>query len=66
MNMEHNQFDRRKFIKKTTLAASVTGGLLTLLQSTSAYSPTSPEDINIIGPKDGFSPQIGTLVSIMN
>ncbi|NND14823.1 MAG: DUF664 domain-containing protein [Eudoraea sp.] len=35
-------------------------------QKASAH-PLSPQsDINIVGPKEGFSPQIGTLVSMMN
>jgi len=31
-----------------------------------AQSTTSVDQINIVGPKEGFTPQIGTLVSMMN
>jgi len=66
MKNQNNQFDRRNFIKKSSLVALGTGSLLTLPQTTSANSLTSQDDIGIIGPKEGFSPQIGTLVSMMN
>jgi hypothetical protein len=39
---------------------------MTLPQSASANPITSQDNINVIGPKEGFSPQIGTLVSMMN
>jgi hypothetical protein len=52
---------RRNFLKTSTaLAISVSG--FTFL-STPAYSEDA--DANIIGPKTGYSPQIGTLVSMM-
>jgi hypothetical protein len=53
--------DRRTFLKATAAAtAGITG--LTLLPET-AWSEDA--DINIIGPKAGYSPQIGTLVSML-
>lgn len=59
-------FDRRSFLKKSSLVAMGTGGLLTI----PAIGNTTPfpyqEENNIIGPQDGFSPHIGTLVSMMN
>ena len=61
---EHKNFDRRKFIKKSTLLALGTSSLLALPNTTMAYSQTNQDGINIIGPKEGFSPQIGTLVSM--
>lgn len=66
MKHKNNSFDRRDFIKKSSLIALGTGSLMALPQSTFATSQTSQEDINVIGPKEGFSPQIGTLVSMMN
>ena len=66
MKNQSTQVDRRSFIKKSSLVAMGTGSLLTLPQSASATTSSSPDEINIIGPKDGFSPQIGTLVSMMN
>ncbi len=43
-----------------------TGGLIGLSSTSATAQQTSLSDINIIGPKEGFSPQIGTLVSMMN
>jgi len=59
-------FGRRNFLKKSTLLTFGTGGLLTLPQSNKAGSLNDKEDIFLIGPIDGFTPQIGTLVSMMN
>ena len=52
---------RRDFFRAATvLGATATG--LTVLSPTAASEET---DLNIIGPKKGYSPQIGTLVSMM-
>jgi len=53
--------DRRNFLKATAVAAAGISGL-TLLPETSW---SEDADINIIGPKTGYSPQIGTLVSML-
>jgi len=53
---------RRSFLTGT-LAATGAGAGLTLLSSRPALSEES--DINIVGPKKGYSPQIGTLASMM-
>ncbi len=66
MNINKEQFDRRKFIKKASLATLGTTGLLMGTQDISATPLMSQNDMNIIGPKEGYSPQIGTLVSMMN
>ena len=57
--------NRRSFIKTSTpLTLGLVGYSLFPQQ---AWSMDNPDDgINIIGPKDGFSPQIGTLVSMLN
>ena len=66
--MKNNQqpVDRRSFIKKSSMLALGSGALLTMPHNGTAQITTSQDDINIIGPKAGFSPQIGTLVSMMN
>ena len=51
---------RRQFVMT---AAAVTAASGLTLVSTPAFSEES--DLNIIGPKKGYSPQIGTLVSMM-
>jgi hypothetical protein len=66
MKNQTNPLDRRNFIKKSSLAALGAGGLISLPQAAIAAPATSEDNINIIGPKEGFSPQIGTLVSMMN
>ena len=55
--------NRRAFIKST---ATITAGFTALPTMLMATNSTVEEGINIIGPKEGFSPQIGTLVSMMN
>lgn len=56
---------RRSFLKKSAIA---TGSLLPLSQISFATSPLdlTKDHINFIGPREGFSPQVGTLVSMMN
>ncbi len=60
--------NRRDFIKQTASlalgAAGVTGLQAQMRQS--AINPSAISDINIIGPKEGYAPQVGTLVSMMN
>jgi hypothetical protein len=66
MKNKNIQVDRRNFIKKSSLVTLGTGCLMTFPQTISAKPLTSQDDVHIIGPKEGFSPQIGTLVSMMN
>ncbi|NER14682.1 DUF664 domain-containing protein [Leptobacterium flavescens] len=67
MKDQKEPLSRRSFIKKSSLLAIGTGSLFTLPQLAYADNSTTTEnDINIIGPKEGFSPHIGTLVSMMN
>jgi uncharacterized damage-inducible protein DinB len=57
--------DRRNFIKTS---AAITTGLLGLsgLQAAEAHDHSSGDDLFVIGPIAGYSPQIGTLVSMLN
>lgn len=57
--------DRRKFLRKSSLLAIGAGGLLTLPHANRAAAVTQEADINVIGPKQGYTPQVGTLVSMM-
>ena len=57
---------RRNFIKKATTLTTGLAGITVFPQSGWAMDRIPEEGIHIIGPKDGFSPQIGTLVSMMN
>lgn len=63
---------RRNFLKTAAAFTSGMAGLSLLPSMAFSRSITSDpdkasgdEDINIIGPKEGYSPQIGTLVSMM-
>lgn len=59
------QFDRRLFIKtSTTLTAGLAG--FSFFPQQALSMDNADDGINIIGPKAGFSPQVGTLVSMMN
>ena len=52
---------RRQFLMSAAVMTTAASGLSLL--STPAFSEDS--EINVIGPKKGYSPQIGTLVSMM-
>mgnify|MGYP001946207952 CR=1 FL=1 len=67
MENQFKNINRRKFIRNTSLLAMGTSSLLAYPLGSPVITPTSTQDdMNIIGPKDGFTPQIGTLVSMMN
>lgn len=58
------KLNRRKFIKRTSVltAGLAAAPLLTFAQPEHLQNT---EDLYLIGPKEGFSPQIGTLLSTM-
>lgn len=59
--------NRRNFIQKTTMCAiGATGASLTTLHGSPNLQMQTDDNINEIGPKKGYTPQIGTLVSMMN
>jgi len=67
MNLENKNQNRRDFIRK---GAMVCGGIMVLPQA-HAHAHTDEEtstveDYYTIGPKKGFSPAIGTMVSMLN
>ena len=66
MNKDHN-ITRRNFISKSTFSVAAVG-MLTLPQSNCYSQPriSQNDNINFVGPKSGFTPQVGTLVSMMN
>lgn len=59
---------RRNFIKKTAALTVGAGALITNPRSIMAktISQQGINGINIVGPKEGYTPEIGTLVSMMN
>lgn len=52
---------RRTFLKSAAAFTTAASGLVLLPQT----SFSADSDVNVIGPKPGYSPQIGTLVSMM-
>jgi uncharacterized damage-inducible protein DinB len=63
MNQTFN--NRRKFIKNAALMGTGILGLNTL-DSFSREEAFKENDLFVIGPIEGYSPQVGTLVSMMN
>lgn len=57
---------RRNFIRTALTFSSGFAGLTVIPQTGFALPRSADNEINIIGPKEGYSPQIGTLVSMMN
>ncbi len=71
MNNQKETLNRRRFLQKSSLITVGALGTGTLFGFPTAATPfpiltTQESDINIVGPKEGFTPQIGTLVSMMN
>ena len=58
---------RRGFLKRAAaLGAGIAGAAGFSLLPSNGFAATDPDkDLSIIGPKEGYSPQIGTLVSMM-
>jgi uncharacterized damage-inducible protein DinB len=63
MQKSINGYDRRRFIKTTT---TLTAAGFAFFPQTACGRDSADDNINIIGPKKGFSPQVGTLVSMMD
>lgn len=62
--MKNNQLDRRKFLGSLS---TLTAAGLVLPRYANGKSIVLPDDkLNHIGPKAGYSPQIGTLVSMLD
>lgn len=65
--MEQNAqtINRRKFLRATAFTA-VGAGTISLLPLTGFAHKNPGDEINIIGPLEGYSPHIGIMVSMMN
>ena len=57
--------NRRNFIRTTASVATGITGISLLPSAGYSMDNTTAEGIHIIGPRDGFSPQVGTLLSMM-
>jgi len=65
MRKSSSVHNRRNFIKTTVVLTTGLAGFSFLPHTACSRDPEN-EEINIIGPLKGFSPQIGTLLSMMN
>ena len=66
MNSNNSSMNRRNFLAKTSLASVGLLGLNCFVQATEPISANKEESLFVIGPLEGYSPQIGTLVSMLN
>ncbi|WP_350288158.1 DUF664 domain-containing protein [uncultured Croceitalea sp.] len=69
MNEQTPSVNRRNFIKKSsllTLGTITTTGVMAAPHLQPLPSFTQDSEVNIVGPKEGYTPQVGTLVSMMN
>lgn len=64
--MENYKFDRRKFISNLSITTLGVGGLILPRYSNANNFGLIDKNINHIGPIDGYSPQIGTLISMLD
>jgi uncharacterized damage-inducible protein DinB len=65
MKKTSSNFDRRKFIKTAAVVTTVFFGF-SGFTSPGARDLSSGDDLYVIGPIEGYSPQVGTLVSMLN
>ena len=70
MSLTNEMLNRRNFLKTTATITTGTIGLSllpdNLLASTPSLVSDSVTNVNVIGPKDSYTPQVGTLVSMLN
>jgi hypothetical protein len=67
MKKEQTSINRKDFLKKSSLLTASAGSILAFpMSAVSAPHLMPQEGINIIGPKAGYAPQIGPLVSMMD
>ena len=66
MDPTSQRIDRRSFLLKSSLVTLGSASLVAWPHTAKAGTTSYMNDLNIVGPKEGFSPQIGTLVSMMN
>ena len=66
MNNSQNNAGRRQFIKSSASISSGIAGMLLLPNAGFAETNEQPPSLTIVGPREGYSPHIGTLVSMMD
>jgi len=66
METSRETVDRRRFLKASALISAVVTSMSIFTRTDWTQQLPQEEKPNIIGPREGFSPQIGTLLSMMN
>jgi len=57
--------NRRSFLKSSAVGCGIIGAGLFTRRAVTSSAASAQSEPNIIGPREGFSPQIGTLVSML-
>lgn len=57
---------RRQFLKKSAALSTTITGMLVLPSPLFSQTPAGDPGPTVLGPREGYSPQIGTLVSMMD
>jgi hypothetical protein len=65
MEKEYSAYGRRNFLKNATALTAGISGLAFFPETGFARNNVPDEFPNVIGPRAGFTPQIGTLLSMM-
>ena len=65
MKQAQHTINRRRFLQSTAIT-TIGAGTMSLFPFSSYANPYSDDDINIIRPMEGYSPQIGIFVSMLN
>lgn len=61
------EMDRRNFLRRSSLLICGLGGATAFGAAPAVSAAEAPDNRpNVFGPRDGYSPQIGTLVSMLN
>jgi uncharacterized damage-inducible protein DinB len=66
INQNHILMQRKKFIQSAFLGAAGLTGVNAIAEPTQPAFVSDPESLYMIGPTKGYSPQIGTIVSMLN
>ena len=63
---KQDALNRRDFLKTTAAAAGGLAGLVLLPQCNAPGTAEAPGNIHLLGPRPGYAPQVGTLVSMLD
>ena len=66
MSQFKKSFQRRQFLKTSAAISACVTGMFMFPATGFSERSASPPSLTIIGPREGYSPQIGTLVSMMD